>query len=122
MIDDDHDHDGGDDGDGDDEYIPAALRDTPLFRSLRNQTISSDEIMQNKDKIYEVVMTKHDTTTYFDSDVTEPAHRLGALTARMQAYRFKMDILDGKAQLDEVFTSMDAAQQKNNQGRVVILN
>jgi hypothetical protein len=54
-------------------------------------------------------------TDIIDSDRTEPAHRLAALTARMQAYRFKMEILDGKVQLDEVFAFMDAAAEKQKQ-------
>jgi hypothetical protein len=54
-------------------------------------------------------------TTIIDADATEPAHRLGALTTRMTAYRFRMDILDGKAQLDEVFAYMDAALEKQKQ-------
>jgi hypothetical protein len=51
-------------------------------------------------------------TNIIESDTTEPVHRLSALTARMQAYRFKMDILDGKAQLDEVFDFIDEKQQQ----------
>jgi hypothetical protein len=46
-------------------------------------------------------------TDIIKSEATEPAHKLGALTAIMQAYRFKMDILDGKTQLDEVFAFID---------------
>jgi hypothetical protein len=57
-------------------------------------------------------------TNIIESETTEPVHRLSALTARMQAYRFKMDILDGKAQLDEVFAFIDDQQQeKEKAGR-----
>jgi hypothetical protein len=59
-------------------------------------------------------------TSIIESEATEPVHRLSALTARMQAYRFKVDILDGKAQLDEVFAFIDEEkkQQQQNQDRV----
>jgi hypothetical protein len=53
-------------------------------------------------------------TRIIDSDATEPAHRLGALTARMQAYRFKMEILDGQVQLDEVFAYIDQQKQQED--------
>jgi hypothetical protein len=56
-------------------------------------------------------------TDHIKSEATEPAHKLGALTARMQAYRFKMDILDGKTQLDEVFASIDEQQQGQRNNR-----
>jgi hypothetical protein len=52
-------------------------------------------------------------TNIIESEDTEPVHRLSALTARMQAYRFKIDILDGKAQLDEVFAFIDEQQEKD---------
>jgi hypothetical protein len=52
-------------------------------------------------------------TNIIESDATEPVHRLAVLTARMQAYRFKVDILDGKAQLEEAITFIDEEKAAN---------
>lgn len=46
------------------------------------------------------------------TDTDDQGVRLEAMRDRMQAYRFKMEILDGKARLDEVFTFIDQQQKK----------
>ena len=60
-------------------------------------------------------LTIKELTKIIVSKEAEPAHRLGALSTRMQAYRFKMEILDGKAQLDEVFAYIDEEKKKREE-------
>jgi hypothetical protein len=57
-------------------------------------------------------------TDIIDSEDIDTDLKLGALNTRMNAYRFKMEILDGKANLKQVFEFIDSYHNQN-QDRVL---
>jgi hypothetical protein len=58
-------------------------------------------------------MTIRETTNILESNDPAQLARIPALNARMQAYKFKMELLDGKAQLKQVFGMMNKDRDKN---------